>query len=159
MDPTAAETAAEQYRTHLERLERLLLLALTRADRAVAVAPALEGAVAHHTLRAALWRSRCQAGAILGRTLGEMALQQLLIHEGWSHPSQVLDPPRPSLSEVLRACRDFGQSLNGLSERRSAVEARIARLAAIEETASRRRTVARLGAWLGEPSAHEGESR
>ena len=159
MDPTAAETAAEQYRTHIERLERLLLLALTRADRATVVAPALEGAVAHHTLRAALWRTRCQAGAILGRTLGEMALQQLLIHEGWSHPSQVLDPPRPSLGELLQACRDDGRSQRSPSERRSAVEARLVRLTAIEETASRRRTVARLGAWLGEPSAREDGDR
>jgi hypothetical protein len=70
----------------------------------------------------------------------ELCVDQLLEHDGWEHPNQVLDRPRPPLDKLLAACQARSER-TGEDERRhvEAVSGRVERAVRIAEAARKKR--------------------
>ena len=80
------------------------------------------------------------AGAILARSHGDLALEELLTHADWSHPAQVLESPRPTIAELLAALRRLEDPPRQVSaDRLAEIEERLEQLVRIEKRAGRRR--------------------
>ena len=128
------------YLKAIRRVDRLLAVALRRADGAKPEVASLQGSVLHNELRTLLWHGRRLAGSILGRSHGDLALEELLAHADWSHPAQVLESPRPTAAELLAALRRLEDPPRQVSADRFAeIEERLELLARIEKRAGRRR--------------------
>lgn len=74
----------------------------------------------------------------------ELQLDALLLHDDWTHPSQILPRPRPSLASLFEACIARMKKTKGPGwQDLYAVREKLERTLQIEETARRRRRARR----------------
>ncbi len=70
----------------------------------------------------------------------ELCVDRLLEQDGWQHPTQVLERPRPDLDHLLGTCRArLNQSAEPLRERIQAVTFKVERAARIDAAAREKR--------------------